>query len=143
MIKFYYEYLENGFLSNYYPCRFFLDGKYWNAVEYYYQAQKSVDVAFSNRIRLAPTCDAAKALGNSPECHVRPDWETYKNIAMRHALEAKFTQNLDLKQRLLATGDEELAENSQHDFYWGLGNDGSGKSMLGRMLMELRSELRG
>ena len=44
---------------------------------------------------------------------------------------------------LLATGDKELVENAPGDYYWGCGADGSGRNMLGRILMELRAELRG
>jgi predicted NAD-dependent protein-ADP-ribosyltransferase YbiA (DUF1768 family) len=32
-------------------------------------------------------------------------------------------------------------EDSKKDYYWGIGADGTGKSMLGRLLMELRSSL--
>jgi hypothetical protein len=43
---------------------------------------------------------------------------------------------------LLGTGDEELVENAPGDYYWGCGADGSGRNMLGRILMEVRSGLR-
>jgi predicted NAD-dependent protein-ADP-ribosyltransferase YbiA (DUF1768 family) len=41
------------------------------------------------------------------------------------------------------TGTEELIEDSPVDYYWGCGADGSGKNMLGKLLMELREELKG
>ncbi len=44
--------------------------------------------------------------------------------------------------RLLATGDEELIENAPNDYYWGCGADGTGLNMTGKLLMELRTELR-
>ena len=38
--------------------------------------------------------------------------------------------------------DEEIIENAPHDFYWGCGRDGTGRNMLGRILMEVRTALR-
>lgn len=48
----------------------------------------------------------------------------------------------DLTRLLLATGDAKLVEHTEQDDYWGDGGDGSGKNMLGRILMEVREELR-
>jgi ribA/ribD-fused uncharacterized protein len=61
---------------------------------------------------------------------------------MRAAVRTKFRAHPDWRAELLATGDEELIENAPGDYYWGCGADGSGKNMLGRILMELRAELR-
>jgi len=45
-------------------------------------------------------------------------------------------------ERLLATGDQELIEgNTWGDRFWGV-CDGEGQNQLGRLLMELRNELR-
>jgi ribA/ribD-fused uncharacterized protein len=60
---------------------------------------------------------------------------------MREALRAKFTQNLDLKKILLETGDAILVEYTKNDNHWGDSGDGSGKNMLGKLLMEVREEL--
>ena len=42
---------------------------------------------------------------------------------------------------LLSTGERKLIEDSPVDYYWGCGEDGSGVNMLGKLLMELRTEL--
>lgn len=141
-IKFYHEDDPYGFLSNYYPVDIVVDGSDWKSVEHYYQAQKTFDLAFAEEVRNAETCDEAKKLGNSERCTLRPDWDTWKNIAMKKGLEAKFSQHEDLKTQLLATEDAILMENSQKDYYWGIGAEGTGKSMLGQLLMELRAQLR-
>ena len=49
---------------------------------------------------------------------------------------------LSADDQWLATGDEELVEDSPNDYYWGRGRSGTGKNMLGRILMEVRDELR-
>lgn len=140
-IRFYYEYEEHGFLSNFYPSPMMLDGRLWPTVEHYYQAAKTFDPDYAETIRLSGTPDEAKRLGNAPECHLRPDWNAYKIVAMRQALAAKFSQHPDLRSLLMATGEAELMENSRKDYFWGVGADGTGKSMLGRLLMELRTSI--
>ena len=61
---------------------------------------------------------------------------------MRNALMAKFTTHSDLRDALLATGDEELVENAPTDYFWGCGKLGGGQNMLGKLLMATRQALR-
>ena len=141
-LKFYNEWEPFGELGNYFVRDMEIDGVVWPAVEHYYQAQKTLDPAYQQKIHDAATPADAKALGNSPDCVYRPDWDTWKLMAMRRALFAKFTQNDDLRALLLSTGDQILHENSMEDYYWGVGEKGTGLSMLGKLLMALREELR-
>jgi len=141
-LLFYNEWEPYGELGNYYVRDMVIDGVTWPAVEHYYQAQKTLDPAYRQKIHDAATPAEAKALGNAPECVRRPDWDTWKLLAMRRALFAKFTQNPDLKKILLDTGDLVLHENSMVDYYWGIGETHTGLSMLGKQLMALREELR-
>ena len=71
-----------------------------------------------------------------------PSSHTYVSIKMRRA---KFTQNEDLKWRLIATGDAYLEEgNTWHDTCWGVdAKTGVGENHLGKILMKVRSELQG
>lgn len=141
-LRFYNEWEPYGELCNYFVRPMVVDGVVWPAVEHYYQAQKTLDPVFQQRIHDAATPAEAKALGNSPECVRRADWDTWKLMAMRKALFAKFTQHEDLRRMLLDTGDMILHENSMEDYYWGIGAEGTGLSMLGKLLMALREELR-
>ena len=43
---------------------------------------------------------------------------------------------------LLGAGDARIVEHTANDAYWGDGGDGSGKNMLGQILMRVREELR-
>lgn len=62
---------------------------------------------------------------------------------MMKALRVKFNHNIDLKNKLINTGDVELVEDSPYDYYWGVGRKGTGKNRLGILLMELRQEFIG
>ena len=61
---------------------------------------------------------------------------------MKKALVAKFTQHDGLRQLLVGTGKRKLVERSPYDTFWGDGGDGSGKNQLGKLLMEVREELK-
>ena len=59
---------------------------------------------------------------------------------MRAAVHKKFTIHKKLGQKLAETGNFELIEKAAADYYWGCGRDGSGRNMLGKILMEVREE---
>lgn len=61
---------------------------------------------------------------------------------VRHYIYAKFTQHPDLNDLLLATVNAKIVEHTTNDSYWGDGGDGSGKNMLGKLLMETRERIR-
>lgn len=62
---------------------------------------------------------------------------------MRQGVLRKFETHADIREILLATGDEELVENAPNDYYWGIGKSGKGLNMLGKILMETRAILKG
>lgn len=69
-------------------------------------------------------------------------WDQIKVAEMRQILRAKAEQHEYVRRKLLATGDRELVENSWRDAWWGIGPNGDGLNMLGKLWMEVRSELR-
>ena len=117
--------------------------KLWASIEHYFQAQKfPEDPAYREKIRTAPTPEKAKLLGSNKAKKIDPQWDTKRDDVMRKALYAKFSQNEQLRNLLLSTGNRDLIEDNQADSYWGRGADGLGKNRLGILLMELRSNLR-
>jgi N-glycosidase YbiA len=140
-IKFYKIKDPHGYMSNYKKARFFIYGRWWNWVEAPYQAQKTFVPEEYDAIHQATTNNESRLLGQ--KVTMRPDWDQVKRQVMKECVLAKFLQHKDLRDQLMATGDEELIEDSPIDYYWGCGADGSGQNVLGQVLMEVRQELRG
>lgn len=141
-INFYSTREEYGYFSNFSRHHVFLKDKIWKTTEHYFQAQKFAGTEFEEKVRLAHSAKEAAEMGRDRQKPLRQDWETIKDDVMREALIAKFTQHLDLKEILLSTGDALLIEHTRNDAYWGDGGDGTGQNMLGKLLMEVREELR-
>ena len=127
------------FLSNFYEIPVIFDGIRYQSSEAAFQAQKCADYedrkAFANM-----TPDESKKAGR--KCNLRSDWEDVKVDLMKKIVYSKFTQNPYLAYGLLATGNEELIEgNTWGDKIWGQVN-GEGQNLLGKILMEVREEIR-
>lgn len=131
-----------GAFSNFASFSIDVGGRRWPTSEHYFQAQKFTDRSHAEEIRKAKSPMAAARLGRDRKQPIRKDWEKVKNGVMRQAVEAKFSQHAELRALLLSTGDRKLVEHTTNDSYWGDGGDGSGKNMLGRILMEVREQLR-
>jgi hypothetical protein len=131
-----------GEFSNFAAYPISLAGKRWPTSEHYFQAQKFKDAASRERIRKAKTPMIAARLGRDRSLALRRDWESVKVGVMTDAVLAKFSQHEDLRELLLGTGDVLLVEHTDNDAYWGDGGDGSGKNMLGQVLMRVRERLR-
>lgn len=133
---------EYGCFSNFAHYGFELDGKWWMTSEHYFQAQKFCGTEYEEIIRLLDSPMKAAEMGRSRDLPLRKDWEQVKDDIMRKAVYAKFLQNSDIKDMLLETGSEYIVEKTSNDYYWGCGVNGTGKNMLGIILMEIRDKLR-
>ena len=125
-------------LSNFYNCPVPFEGLTFSNSEAAFQAAKSLDM--KERVKFVDlAAGQSKRLGRRVE--LRSDWEEVKIDIMRQVLKSKFTQNPELKAKLIATGDAELIEGNKHrDRYWGVCG-GVGQNHLGKLLMEVRAEL--
>ncbi len=139
-INFYSTKDTYGDFSNFAAFPIVLDGVQWPTSEHYFQAQKFCGQPFAEKIRnTVSPMRAAQMARRQPG--LRSDWERVKDNVMRTALHAKFTQHRSLHALLLGTQDARLVEHTANDSYWGDGGNGTGKNMLGRLLMELRAQL--
>ncbi len=135
--------IPHGCFSNFSAHGFTLDGQFWRTSEHYFQAQKFVPhLEHVQAVRDAKTPKRAAEIGRERHRPLRADWEAVKDDAMRRAVLTKFETHAEIRQILLETGDQELIENTSGDHYWGCGSSGTGKNMLGIILMETREILR-
>lgn len=141
-IYFYKTNDKYGCFSNFSKHGFEIEGKYWNTSEHFFQAQKFVGTEYEEQVRLLKTPMEAANMGRDRSKPLRSDWEEVKDDVMRRAVFEKFKANIEIKEILLSTGEEEIIEKTSSDFYWGCGEDGTGLNMLGIILMETRDILR-
>ena len=128
------------FLSNFWLVTVEYNGQTYISAEHAYQAAKATCFQDTHRIMQCLTPVQAKRLGG--QIKMRKDWEEVKVTVMLEILRAKFTQDPQMQAWLLNTGDHDLVEgNKWGDTFWGVCN-GHGRNMLGKLLMQVRNEIR-
>lgn len=131
-----------GVFSNFAKYPIVINHRTYHTTEHFFQSQKFVGTHHELDVMNTPTPSLAAAMGRDRKRPLRGDWENVKDEVMRRAVLEKFKQHVDLSDILLATGDAILVEHTSKDKYWGDGGDGSGKNMLGKILMEVRDIIR-
>jgi N-glycosidase YbiA len=141
-IRFYRVGDDYGLFSNFAPYPVWLDGKRWPTSEHYFQARKFSGAEQKEAIRLTRSALVAARMGRDRKWTPLPDWDEVRDHVMREAVWVKFIQHSKLRDVLLDTGDARIVEHTTNDSYWADGGDGSGKNMLGLILMEVRERIR-
>jgi ribA/ribD-fused uncharacterized protein len=131
-----------GEFSNFYPISISVDLKEYKSSEHYYQSKKYEGTEWEDHIRSQDKPYEAAREGRRKDLPLREDWENVKLLVMRRALVAKFKKLDHMKNLLLSTGNAEIVEYSKKDYFWGRNEDGAGYNMLGKLLMELREEIK-
>ena len=126
-------------LSNFWYSPVKYEGVVYATNEHAFQAAKTLLLNERIRILGAVSPSEAKRLGR--QVTLRDGWEAMKVHVMLDLTRQKYA-DADLRKLLLATGDASLVEgNTWGDTYWGVCN-GVGKNMLGRILMQVRKEIK-
>ena len=139
-------------LSQWYDCCFEVDGVQYHTTEQYMMAGKARLFGDNETLREIMAADSPhdyKALGRKVRNFEPELWDSRKSEIVVEGNKAKFSQNPDLKEFLLSTGDAILVEASPYDKIWGIGLDREtalkggveqwqGENLLGCALMELR-----
>lgn len=137
-IYFYSHKKEHGYLSNFYPSYISVNGIIYPTTEHYFQACKMETYEDHEKVRKSSSPYIAARLGRSLK--MRDDWFQVRDNIMLEALRYKFHQHRDLFSKLVETGNVDLVEHTKKDNYWADGGDGTGHNMLGKLLMQVRSE---
>jgi len=145
----------NGPFSQWHMKQMTIDGVDYNCCEQYMMAEKARlfdDDDTLAKILAAKTPREQKALGRKVKGFTDKTWKKHRLEIVTKANRAKFTQNEDLKKKLLDTGDAILCEASPKDRIWGIGlkkhdpkakdkKQWKGLNLLGEALMAVRDEL--
>ena len=146
----------NGYLSNWYSSPFDLDGVHYTSAEQYIMHKKCKlfgDEAAAAAVLATDDVAAQQAIGRKAKGYIGAVWSGARQIIAFKGLMAKFSQNEELKQKLLGTDDAFLVECAGSDKIWACGirlNDDrrfdaanwDGQNILGFVLMEVRSRIR-
>ena len=147
---------ENGYLSNWYISEFKIDSIKFSSMEQYMMYKKAIvfnDNKIAKEILETKDVSKIKALGRQVSNYNDTYWNGVRQIIIYKGLLEKFSQNEDLKKRLLNTGNDILAECAVQDKIWGIGlsmkdvnrwdmEKWRGENLLGFALMLVREELR-
>lgn len=119
--------------DNFYSCSFEWMGMTWRSAEHLYQALKFKDKEYQREINKQRNPHIAWSMGQSREYKLIDDFEKKKAGLMYRANYEKFSQNPDLMNLLLSTGQQEIVSTGSTP-YW--------NSMNSKILMDIRDSLK-
>ena len=146
---------DNGYLSNWYPSPFTVDGVAFSSMEQFMMYRKAIcfgDEAVAAQILSTSDVAKIKSLGRQVSNYDESMWNGIRQIVVYEGLLAKFSQNEELKGKLKATENAVLAECAVKDRIWGIGLSmkdpnrlnkakWNGQNLLGYALMMVREHL--
>ena len=157
--KIYFWGMKNvhGYMSNFYPCKFIENGITFNCNEQYFMFYKLLqfdkdNIELKNKILIETSPKKIKKYGRQVKNFNQQVWDSVKYNIMKNGLILKFSQNEDLKKKLLDTGNSNIYEASIFDKIWGIGLSEAraknideskyGQNLLGKALVEVRTQLK-
>lgn len=145
----------NGYLSNWYLSDFCVNNIRYSSMEQYMMYQKALlfdDREMGEKILDTDNVGKIKALGRAVKNYEDILWNGLRQLIVYQGLLEKFQQNIELKEKLLATQNHILAECAVQDRIWGIGlsmkderrfdlDKWQGQNLLGFSLMRVRAVL--
>lgn len=153
---------EYDYMSNFYKTSFIdKNNIQYNCSEQYFMYMKCILFDSDNTTLLTNILNETspsriKKYGRQVKNYDETVWTSCRELVMYDALQLKFTQNLDIQQKLINTNDKTLYEASKYDKIWGIGyyapdaialmnskkEHQFGTNLLGQLLMKLRNEFK-
>lgn len=156
IVKFFRVNQENGYMSNWWLCNFTIDGVSFNSVEQYMMWSKAKtfnDEVIASKIMQTSAMADIKRLGREVHNYDEKVWGSIREEVVYRGVLAKFSQNEDLKSKLLSFDKDSIfCECSPYDRIWGIGlsasnpssnnqNEWRGRNLLGKCIGRARKEL--
>ncbi len=141
-VDFYKEFGELGYLANYSNHGFYDQGVFYKTVEHYYQAHKFDNSDIQKKIINSETPKEASNIGRDRN-HIRiSNIDEIKNSIMFHGLYLKFSEHINIRNKLLYTGHKNIREMTVKEYYWGVGDTLDGQNNIGKILCNVREVIR-
>jgi ribA/ribD-fused uncharacterized protein len=151
-----YVFFWGGPFSQWKKADMVIDGVTYNCCEQFMMAEKArffEDEAHHIAIMSTNSPRIQKKIGRAVVGFDAEEWNEVCRDIVYKANYAKFTQNEDLKEELLATGDKTIVEASPYDTIWGIGmakddpdiedeSKWKGTNWLGEAIMDVREDIR-
>ena len=148
-------YFKSNYPSQWFISSFTIDNITYNCCEQYMMAQKAKFFNDEETFKLIMTATEPKehkSLGRLVKNFDENEWNKVADKIVFQANLAKFSQNLNLKQKLLRTGNKIIVECSPYDKIWGNGlnisdtlntipENWKGTNRLGKAIMKVRDIL--
>lgn len=114
----------------------------YQTLHHFALCERFKDSPFENEIRTAGSLWEVERIVRKADSQgfQRPEWDRVKADVMLLGCYYKFRQNAEAGNLLQSTGAKTILFSSPDDF-WGDGNEGSGKNLLGVTLMAVRKRL--
>ena len=142
IIKFYRADRPYGFLSCLFKKPIIFEEREFSSGEHAYQYGKFKDKDVREWAMKAPKPHLLSILAHGLfSWDIVENWSKIKVNRMYNVLKVKFS-DVELREKLLETGNSILIEDSKTDPFWGIGKKGNGKNMLGKLLMKVREEIK-
>lgn len=135
---------EYRWLSNFWNAPITVTGFKYQNTEAAYQAAKTINIEYREQFEFMTGTQAKRA---GRKLILRKDWDFVKLEIMELVLRAKFMTHGHLAAKLRNTQNQNIIElNTWGDIYWGQiknKNDNLiGKNILGKLLMNIREDIR-
>ena len=118
-----------------------LEQQEWKTCEHYYSYKIVRSAAIAESIKQAATGQQAYELASPWYRYKVPGWKKMRTTLMMRALFTKVQMYPEVREALLATGDNKIIESSQYDYFWGVGRDMRGGNQFGKIWMDIRTRI--
>lgn len=148
-------YFYTNYMSNWYICKFAdpITNVIFDNTEQafmWYKANFFKDIETQLKLEKQMHPKDAKQLGREVKNYNEIGWECVRYGYMVYVNYLKYTQNDDLKQKLVSTENKILVEASKTDMVWGVGlaaddprilddKNWTGRNLLGKSIMDVRN----
>ncbi|MFC3120900.1 NADAR family protein [Agaribacter flavus] len=119
-----------------------LEDRNWTTCEHYVQVKILRSKSQADYADKLPTAEQVIAYAKSWFRLKIPNHKKILPVLMTRALYTKVQMYDEVKDALLATGDNLIIEGSQYDYFWGVGRDLRGYNHLGKTWMNIRDKIK-